>query len=114
MDWNYFFFTDEHSFNLDGPECFKYHLHDLCDKPKLFGTRQQFGDSFMLCGSIYYNGTLYIELIDRKMDLAYYFNVLEQGLLPISKKILSDIWTLHQEGARVHRSDYKNIWLEEN
>lgn len=51
-------------------------------------------------------GSFSLDGTDGNMDSKYYFQVLEEALIPQAEEALGGIWTLVYDGERVNRADY--------
>jgi len=65
----------------------------------------------MLWGGASYFGVTPFVLVKGNQDSSKYCRTLERGLLPLAAETLGENWTLVQDNASTHTSEYTKKWL---
>ena len=111
--WVKVIFSDEKTFNLDGPDGLEYYWHDLRKEQQRFSTRQAGGGSVMLWGCITFYGVGILFVTEGKQDAIKYCKTLEDGLLPVSAEVFGEqrIWVFQQDNAPIRTAKVTRQWL---
>lgn len=79
--WKQVILSDEKKFNLEGPDGYKHHWHDLRKEPKQCFSRQMGGSSVMVWGAFSHNSLCDIQRISGCMDSKQYQAMLYEHLI---------------------------------
>lgn len=103
-EWKNVVFSDEKTFNLDGPDgVHKYWRNKHCKKANRH--RRNFGGgSLMVWAGISYRGTTPICFVSTKMDSDYYIDLLDNVLVHYGEELLGPEFIFQQDNAAIHRS----------
>lgn len=104
-------FTDETRFPLDGPD----HIMTWQDPKNRTKRecRQQGGGGVLLWGMLFRTGELFVTEVKGKIDSKKYCQVLNTFALPIITREFDHDFTLQQDNAPPHVSEYSMSFLEE-
>ncbi len=87
--WKRVVFSDEKKFNLDGPDGFAYHWHDIRKEERYFSKRQQGGGSVMVWAVMSYYGLSSMVVLNGTLKFEDYCDVLSRGFPISGRRILS-------------------------
>ncbi|KAF0714674.1 Aste57867_3757 [Aphanomyces stellatus] len=87
--WRRIIWSDEKKFNLDGPDGFKYYLHDLRHEKEEYFTRHSGGGSVMIWG---------------RKDAIGYIDTRQDYLFPSGYLHYGGNFTFMQDGASIHQA----------
>ena len=113
-EWISVIFSDEKTFNLDGPGGLKSYWHDLRTEKKIFSKRNFGGGTVMVWGAFNFNGVLPIVKISSSMNSSNYVQVLHENLIPNAEKYAGNDWTFQQDNDVVHVSKETKKFFTEN
>ena len=85
--WENIVWSDEKKFNLDGPDGFQYYWHDLRKEEQMFSKRAQGGGSVMVWGTFSWNGKTNLAIVEGRMKVPDYKNMLSTYLVPFGRRI---------------------------
>ena len=104
-------FTDEVRFSLDGPDHIK--SWQAPKKRKQRAMRQQGGGRIMFWGMLFSTGQLHLMEIKGNLDSKKYCHLLNSFALPLIYEEFDQTFTLQQDNAPPHASEYTQLFLEE-
>lgn len=114
-NWRKIIFSDEKKFNLDGPDGYQFHWHDMRREPEYFSKRAFGGGSLMVWAAIGYNGKTELVFINGKQNSIKYKETLIKYLIPFTTQITGDEWVFQQDNCPFHVSNYMKQWfIDEN
>ncbi|POM79258.1 Transposase [Phytophthora palmivora] len=100
-------FSDEKTFNLDGPDCMQYYWHDLRREPEIYSTRQSGGGSVMVWAAFCAS--------DENQNTERYIYTLSEYFLPFIDRVYGRECVFQQDNASIHTSGAtKELLKEEN
>jgi hypothetical protein len=83
QEWNNIIFSDEKTFNLDGPAGFRHYWHDLRKEELIFSKRQTGTGTVMTWAAFSSKGKTDLAFVTPSRTAVHYQQILQTHLLPV-------------------------------
>lgn len=101
-NWQDVTWSDEKKFNLDGPDGFAYHWHDLRKEKLVFSKRHSGGGSLMIWGCFNFHGKSRLAFVSKNQNQFEYQRHLRDNLLPFLDEFGGADPIFQQDNCRCH------------